>query len=164
MSIILIRIRIMFMFVPPIGHKPFFWNRDVVGTRLHAGIIIILKFRRRYALREKRPYDINICLNVLHRMLLQGMKGLLSFFSAPLLGSLSDLQGRKYFLLMTVTCTCLPIPFLLLRYVIIYIYIYICVCMCVCIYIYIYIYIYIIIIIIMYIHVIIIILTNLEFV
>eukprot|EP00053_Salpingoeca_punica_P015488 m.142970 g.142970 ORF g.142970 m.142970 type:complete len:532 (-) comp16727_c0_seq1:420-2015(-) len=44
--------------------------------------------------------------------LTQGIKGLLSFCSAPLLGALSDLYGRRWFLLLTVACTCLPLPFL----------------------------------------------------
>lgn len=45
--------------------------------------------------------------------LMQGLKGLLAFLSAPLIGALSDLWGRKPFLLLTVGCTCLPLPFLL---------------------------------------------------
>lgn len=44
--------------------------------------------------------------------LTQGLKGLLSFLSAPLIGALSDKSGRKSFLLLTVGCTCLPLPFL----------------------------------------------------
>ncbi|XP_056130171.1 hippocampus abundant transcript 1 protein isoform X3 [Lampris incognitus] len=42
--------------------------------------------------------------------LVQGVKGLLSFLSAPLIGALSDVWGRKSFLLMTVFFTCAPIP------------------------------------------------------
>ncbi|XP_071799627.1 hippocampus abundant transcript 1 protein-like [Asterias amurensis] len=42
--------------------------------------------------------------------LVQGVKGLLSFLSAPLLGALSDVWGRKSFLLLTVFFTCMPIP------------------------------------------------------
>ncbi|KAM6965473.1 hippocampus abundant transcript-like protein 1 [Aplochiton taeniatus] len=42
--------------------------------------------------------------------LIQGVKGLLSFLSAPLIGALSDVWGRKSFLLMTVFFTCAPIP------------------------------------------------------
>lgn len=42
--------------------------------------------------------------------LVQGVKGLLSFLSAPLIGALSDVWGRKTFLLMTVFFTCAPIP------------------------------------------------------
>uniref|UniRef100_A0A8D1QLP3 Major facilitator superfamily domain containing 14B n=2 Tax=Sus scrofa TaxID=9823 RepID=A0A8D1QLP3_PIG len=42
--------------------------------------------------------------------LIQGVKGLLSFLSAPLIGALSDVWGRKPFLLATVFFTCFPIP------------------------------------------------------
>lgn len=38
------------------------------------------------------------------------IQGLLSFLSAPLIGALSDIWGRKPFLLLTVTFTCVPIP------------------------------------------------------
>ncbi|XP_065657824.1 hippocampus abundant transcript 1 protein [Hydra vulgaris] len=44
--------------------------------------------------------------------IIQGIKGFLSFLSAPLIGALSDVWGRKPFLLATVFCTCLPIPLL----------------------------------------------------
>eukprot|EP00794_Sanderia_malayensis_P008132 gene8132-9002_t len=44
--------------------------------------------------------------------LIQGVKGILSFLSAPLIGALSDVWGRKSFLLVTVFFTCLPIPLL----------------------------------------------------
>ncbi|XP_071551715.1 hippocampus abundant transcript 1 protein [Panulirus ornatus] len=44
--------------------------------------------------------------------LIVGIKGLLSFLSAPLIGALSDLWGRKFFLFITVFFTCLPIPFM----------------------------------------------------
>lgn len=39
-----------------------------------------------------------------------GIKGILSFLSAPLIGALSDVWGRKFFLLITVFFTCAPIP------------------------------------------------------
>ncbi|GLG97435.1 Hippocampus abundant transcript 1 protein [Gryllus bimaculatus] len=42
--------------------------------------------------------------------LIMGIKGLLSFLSAPLIGALSDVWGRKFFLLITVFFTCAPIP------------------------------------------------------
>ncbi|XP_013398592.1 hippocampus abundant transcript 1 protein isoform X2 [Lingula anatina] len=42
--------------------------------------------------------------------LIQGVKGILSFLSAPLVGALSDIWGRKPFLLLTVSFTCAPIP------------------------------------------------------
>uniref|UniRef100_A0A3Q3AG47 Hippocampus abundant transcript 1 protein-like n=1 Tax=Kryptolebias marmoratus TaxID=37003 RepID=A0A3Q3AG47_KRYMA len=44
--------------------------------------------------------------------LIQGVKGFLSFLSAPLIGALSDTWGRKSFLLITVFFTCAPIPFM----------------------------------------------------
>uniref|UniRef100_A0A1A8RFU2 Major facilitator superfamily (MFS) profile domain-containing protein n=1 Tax=Nothobranchius rachovii TaxID=451742 RepID=A0A1A8RFU2_9TELE len=44
--------------------------------------------------------------------LVQGVKGFLSFLSAPLVGALSDIWGRKSFLLLTVFFTCAPIPFM----------------------------------------------------
>ncbi|CAB3378635.1 Hypothetical predicted protein [Cloeon dipterum] len=42
--------------------------------------------------------------------LIMGIKGFLSFMSAPLIGALSDVWGRKFFLLITVFFTCSPIP------------------------------------------------------
>ncbi|KAF7995829.1 hypothetical protein HCN44_006936 [Aphidius gifuensis] len=42
--------------------------------------------------------------------LIMGIKGILSFLSAPLIGALSDVWGRKFFLLITVAFTCAPIP------------------------------------------------------
>ncbi|ETN77998.1 hypothetical protein RB195_017443 [Necator americanus] len=42
--------------------------------------------------------------------LVLGIKGILSFLSAPLVGALSDVYGRKIFLILTVFCTCMPIP------------------------------------------------------
>ncbi|EDW95153.2 uncharacterized protein Dyak_GE19692 [Drosophila yakuba] len=42
--------------------------------------------------------------------LVMGVKGILSFLSAPLIGALSDMYGRKVLLLITVIFTCLPIP------------------------------------------------------
>ena len=44
--------------------------------------------------------------------LIVGIKGFLSFLSAPLVGALSDIWGRKFFLLVTVFFTCAPIPFM----------------------------------------------------
>ncbi|XP_050542517.1 hippocampus abundant transcript 1 protein isoform X2 [Daktulosphaira vitifoliae] len=43
-----------------------------------------------------------------------GIKGLLSFLSAPLIGALSDVWGRKFFLILTVFFTCIPIPFMII--------------------------------------------------
>ena len=45
-----------------------------------------------------------------------GVKGFLSFLSAPLIGALSDVFGRKMFLLITALFTCLPVPFLKVTY------------------------------------------------
>ncbi|KAI1697587.1 major facilitator superfamily domain-containing protein [Ditylenchus destructor] len=42
--------------------------------------------------------------------LILGLKGLLSFLCSPLIGALSDVCGRKRFLLLTVFGTCMPIP------------------------------------------------------
>ncbi|XP_022243779.1 hippocampus abundant transcript 1 protein-like isoform X2 [Limulus polyphemus] len=42
--------------------------------------------------------------------LIVGVKGFLSFLSAPMIGALSDVWGRKVFLLLTVFFTCSPIP------------------------------------------------------
>ncbi len=47
--------------------------------------------------------------------LIQGIKGILSFLSAPLIGALSDVWGRKFFLLLTVFFTCAPIPLMRLN-------------------------------------------------
>ena len=44
-----------------------------------------------------------------------GIKGFLSFLSAPLVGALSDHWGRKPFLLITVFFTCAPIPLMKLN-------------------------------------------------
>ena len=44
--------------------------------------------------------------------MIAGVKGLLSFLSAPLIGALSDKWGRRSFLLITVIATCAPIPFM----------------------------------------------------
>ncbi|KAG7221182.1 hypothetical protein INR49_017469 [Caranx melampygus] len=46
-----------------------------------------------------------------HTFLMNGLiQGLLSFMSAPLIGALSDVWGRRSFLLVTVFFTCAPIP------------------------------------------------------
>lgn len=44
--------------------------------------------------------------------IIMGVKGFLSFLSAPLIGALSDVYGRKIFLLLTAFFTCVPIPFI----------------------------------------------------
>ena len=47
--------------------------------------------------------------------IIMGVKGFLSFLSAPLIGALSDVYGRKLFLLITAFFTCVPIPFIKVR-------------------------------------------------
>merc|ERR1719309_280566 len=47
--------------------------------------------------------------------LILGIKGILSFLSAPLIGALSDIWGRKFFLLVTVFFTCAPIPLMMVN-------------------------------------------------
>eukprot|EP00095_Tigriopus_kingsejongensis_P008958 snap_masked-scaffold334_size202906-processed-gene-0.7 protein:Tk08958 transcript:snap_masked-scaffold334_size202906-processed-gene-0.7-mRNA-1 annotation:"hippocampus abundant transcript 1 protein" len=47
--------------------------------------------------------------------LIVGIKGFLSFLSAPLIGALSDIWGRKFFLLVTVFFTCAPIPLMMIN-------------------------------------------------
>ncbi|XP_024851359.1 hippocampus abundant transcript-like protein 1 isoform X4 [Bos indicus] len=79
----------------------------------HAAIVIFLEFFAWGLLTTSM-------LTVLHETfpqhtflmngLIQGVKGLLSFLSAPLIGALSDVWGRKPFLLGTVFFTCFPIP------------------------------------------------------
>ncbi|KAG9461898.1 hypothetical protein GDO78_015451, partial [Eleutherodactylus coqui] len=69
-----------------------------------------------------RTEDLMFSQQVLHQTfpqhtflmngLIHGVKGLLSFLSAPLIGALSDVWGRKSFLLLTVFFTCAPIPLL----------------------------------------------------
>ncbi|CAD5125141.1 DgyrCDS13384 [Dimorphilus gyrociliatus] len=55
----------------------------------------------------KKTFDTH---TLLMNGIIQGIKGFLSFLSAPLIGALSDIWGRKPFLLLTVTFTCAPIP------------------------------------------------------
>ncbi|SPP76839.1 blast:Hippocampus abundant transcript 1 protein [Drosophila guanche] len=47
--------------------------------------------------------------------LVMGIKGIISFLSAPLIGALSDVWGRKVLLLVTVTFTCLPNPLMFIH-------------------------------------------------
>ncbi|XP_053787904.1 hippocampus abundant transcript-like protein 1 [Vidua chalybeata] len=79
----------------------------------HAVVVIFLEFfawgllttPMLTVLRETFPHH-----TFLMNGLIQGVKGFLSFLSAPLIGALSDAWGRKYFLLLTVFFTCVPIP------------------------------------------------------
>ncbi|KAM7391002.1 hypothetical protein PAMP_021720 [Pampus punctatissimus] len=85
------------------------------ATVTHAVVVIFLEFfawgllttPMLTVLRETFPQH-----TFLMNGLVQGVKGFLSFLSAPLIGALSDIWGRKSFLLMTVFFTCAPIPFM----------------------------------------------------
>ncbi|XP_014678778.1 PREDICTED: hippocampus abundant transcript-like protein 1 [Priapulus caudatus] len=87
----------------------------VIGkaTVYHALVVIFLEFfawglltsPMITVLKETFPHK-----TFLMNGLIQGIKGLLSFLSAPLIGALSDMWGRKSFLLLTVFFTCAPIP------------------------------------------------------
>lgn len=80
---------------------------------VHALIVIFLEFfawglltdRVITVLNETFPDSTFLANGLIH-----GLKGILSFLSAPLIGALSDIWGRKVFLLITVFFTCLPIP------------------------------------------------------
>ncbi|XP_077980890.1 hippocampus abundant transcript 1 protein-like [Glandiceps talaboti] len=103
---------------------PMAWNKktlikDSGGTGIgnpsiyHALIVIFLEF---FAWGLLTSPMINTLHDTFHEHtflmngLIQGVKGFLSFLSAPLLGALSDVWGRKSFLLLTVFFTCAPIP------------------------------------------------------
>ncbi|CAH8548728.1 unnamed protein product [Schistosoma turkestanicum] len=86
------------------------WSKPTV---YHAAIVIFLEFfafgllttPMISVLDETFPKQTFLMNGIIH-----GVKGILSFLSAPFLGALSDMFGRKPFLLLTVTFTCSPIP------------------------------------------------------
>ncbi|VDO73828.1 unnamed protein product [Schistosoma margrebowiei] len=86
------------------------WSKPTV---YHAAIVIFLEFfafgllttPMISVLDETFPKHTFLMNGIIH-----GVKGILSFLSAPFLGALSDMFGRKPFLLITVTFTCSPIP------------------------------------------------------
>jgi len=88
------------------------WGRPSV---LHAVVVIFLEF---FAWGLLTVPVVNVMARAfpsytfLMNGMIQGVKGILSFLSAPLVGALSDVWGRKSWLLVTVFCTCLPIPLL----------------------------------------------------
>uniref|UniRef100_A0AAZ3QI43 Major facilitator superfamily (MFS) profile domain-containing protein n=1 Tax=Oncorhynchus tshawytscha TaxID=74940 RepID=A0AAZ3QI43_ONCTS len=100
-------------------HKKFFLKENITFCTIqipsvsHAVVVIFLEFFAWGLLTTPM-------LTVLHETfpqhtflmngLIQGVKGLLSFMSAPLIGALSDVWGRRSFLLVTVFFTCAPIP------------------------------------------------------
>ncbi|XP_063074526.1 MFSD14 family MFS transporter [Engraulis encrasicolus] len=79
----------------------------------HAVVVIFLEFfawgllttPMLTVLRQTFPHHTFLMNGLIH-----GVKGILSFLSAPLIGALSDVWGRKSFLLLTVFFTCAPIP------------------------------------------------------
>ncbi|OTF74373.1 hippocampus abundant transcript 1 protein-like protein [Euroglyphus maynei] len=82
---------------------------------LHAIVVIFLEFFAWGLLTLPAITVLNTTFpdqTFLMNGLIMGVKGFLSFLSAPLIGALSDIWGRKFFLLITVFFTCLPIPFM----------------------------------------------------
>ncbi|CAF0705625.1 unnamed protein product [Brachionus calyciflorus] len=80
---------------------------------VHALIVIFLEFFAWGLLTDQVITVLNETFpnnTFLANGLIHGLKGILSFLSAPLIGALSDVWGRKVFLLITVFFTCLPIP------------------------------------------------------
>ncbi len=80
---------------------------------VHALIVIFLEFFAWGLLTDRVITVLNKTFpdsTFLANGLIQGLKGILSFLSAPLIGALTDIYGRKVFLLITVFFTCLPIP------------------------------------------------------
>jgi len=90
-----------------------FLNTKAKPSVYHAVVVIFLEF---FAWGLLTTPVIEVLRNTFGKHtflingLVQGIKGLLSFLSAPLLGALSDVWGRRMFLLLTVVCTCAPIP------------------------------------------------------
>ncbi|XP_018014852.1 hippocampus abundant transcript 1 protein, partial [Hyalella azteca] len=81
----------------------------------HALVVIFLEFFAWGLLTSPMIDVLNLTFpnhTFLMNGLIMGIKGILSFLSAPLIGALSDVWGRKFFLLVTVFFTCLPIPFM----------------------------------------------------
>lgn len=80
---------------------------------VHALIVIFLEFFAWGLLTDRVINVLNDTFpdsTFLANGLIQGLKGILSFLSAPLIGAMTDIYGRKVFLLITVFFTCLPIP------------------------------------------------------
>ncbi|XP_017891540.1 hippocampus abundant transcript 1 protein isoform X2 [Ceratina calcarata] len=79
----------------------------------HALVVIFLEFFAWGLLTMPVITVLNITFpnhTFLMNGLIMGIKGILSFLSAPLIGALSDVWGRKFFLLITVAFTSAPIP------------------------------------------------------
>ncbi|KAM9586692.1 hippocampus abundant transcript-like protein 1 isoform 1-T1 [Morphnus guianensis] len=107
--------RVRYCFIPGRGDTCKQLDQQGIGrpSVYHAVVVIFLEFFAWGLLTTPM-------LTVLHETfshhtflmngLIQGVKGFLSFLSAPLIGALSDAWGRKSFLLLTVFFTCAPIP------------------------------------------------------
>ena len=79
----------------------------------HALVVIFLEFFAWGLLTSPMITVLNLTFpdhTFLMNGFIMGIKGVLSFLSAPLIGALSDIWGRKFFLLITVFFTCAPIP------------------------------------------------------
>nr|CAG4641548.1 EOG090X033O [Eurycercus lamellatus] len=101
------------------GRKNFFKDGLITGSGIgepslyHALVVIFLEFFAWGLLTTPMITVLNDTFpdhTFLMNGLIVGIKGLLSFLSAPLVGALSDVWGRKFFLLVTVFFTCAPIP------------------------------------------------------
>ncbi|XP_023244523.1 hippocampus abundant transcript 1 protein-like [Centruroides sculpturatus] len=87
-------------------------------TVYHALVVIFLEFFAWGLLTSPMIVVLNETFpnhTFLMNGLIVGIKGILSFLSAPLIGALSDVWGRKLFLLLTVFFTCAPIPLMKLN-------------------------------------------------
>ncbi|XP_046464514.1 hippocampus abundant transcript 1 protein-like isoform X2 [Daphnia pulex] len=101
------------------GRKNFFKDGLITGSGIgepslyHALVVIFLEFFAWGLLTTPMITVLNETFpdhTFLMNGLIVGIKGLLSFLSAPLVGALSDVWGRKFFLVVTVFFTCAPIP------------------------------------------------------
>lgn len=84
----------------------------------HAMIIIFLEFFAWGLLTEIVLKSISEAFpknTLLFNGIIQGVKGILSFICAPVVGNFSDVYGRKIFLIITLFFTCLPMIFLLMN-------------------------------------------------
>nr|CAG4645413.1 EOG090X033O [Lynceus sp. MCZ IZ 141354] len=100
--------------------KDGFFTSSGIGepTLYHALVVIFLEFFAWGLLTTPMITVLNETFpdhTFLMNGLIVGIKGLLSFLSAPLIGALSDVWGRKFFLLVTVFFTCAPIPLIRLN-------------------------------------------------
>jgi MFS family permease len=78
-------------------------------TFLMNGLIMGIKVGDRESCECAVLLRVFVCMHARYLMFTL-LQGILSFLSAPLIGALSDVWGRKFFLLITVFFTCAPIP------------------------------------------------------